>query len=98
MQQQLFKATEVMAEKIGGMSRPSSTLMDVRGLGKPGPFNNRQESWAKWSRSLENFVIGTIGDEFRPLMEHAAESEAELQGKDVDDLFGENADDLDKIE
>ena len=40
MEQQIVKAMDAMAEKIGGMSRPRGTLMDVKGLGKPVPFNN----------------------------------------------------------
>ena len=99
MQRQIVQTMDAMAEKIGGLSRqPRSTLMDVKGLGKPVQFNNNQEGWAKWSRSLENFVVGIFGDEFRVLIEHVAESETEMKRSEIEDLFGDGADELDRIE
>ena len=53
---------------------------------------------SKWSRSLQNYVIGVFGDGFRALIEHAAESEGEIKKTGVEELFGENADEIDKIE
>ena len=98
VQQDLVEAIGKMAEKIGSIAKPKESLMDVRGLGKPSVFNNKADGWAKWSRSLENYVIGVFGDDFRQLLEHAAESDSVVEKKEIDETFGELADDVDQIE
>ena len=46
---------------------------------------------------MENFVIGVLGDEFRVLIECAAEPESEQKKSDIGEMLGESADELDRI-
>ena len=41
---------------------------------------------------MQNYVIGVFGEGFRALIERAAESEGETKKTDVEERFGENAD------
>ena len=91
MQKQMTDAMTTIARKLESMGKSKTTLMDVKGLGRPGMFNNTHEAWLKWSRSMENFVVGIFGEDMGNMIEHAAESETEVTKKDVDDIFGENA-------
>ena len=43
-------------------------------------------------------MVGIFGEEFRVLIEHVAESETEMKRSEIEDLFGEGADELDRIE
>merc|ERR1712015_395778 len=56
---------EAMTKRIEGLDKTKTTLVDVKGLGKPIVFNNSHEQWSKWSRSLQNYVMGVFGDGFR---------------------------------
>ena len=47
---------------------------------------------------MENFVIGVFGDDFRSLIEFAAENETDIFKRDIDDFFGATADEIDRIE
>ena len=95
---QIMASMEAMTKRIEGLDKTKTTLVDVKGLGKPTVFNNSHEQWSKWSRSLQNYVIGVFGEGFRALIEHAAESEGDIKKTDVEELFGEGADEIDKIE
>ena len=97
LQQQMIDSMNAMATKIDGNGKGRTPLMDVRGLGKPETFHNTHEGWQKWSRTMENFVIGVFGDEFRSVIEIAAESDNEIAVTDLETSFGEQADELDRI-
>ena len=81
---QIMASMEAMTKRIEGLDKTKTTLVDVKGLGKPTVFNNSHEQWSKWSRSLQNYVIGVFGEGFRALIEPAAESDGEIKKTDVE--------------
>ena len=69
LQKEIVEQMKELTVKIEGIGSRKMSLMDVRGLGKPGTFNNTHESWSRWSRTMENFVIGVFGNEWRNVIE-----------------------------
>ena len=51
-----------------------------------------------WSRLMENFLTGVLGVAFRVVTEFAGETGSELKKNDIVEMFGENADEFDRIE
>ena len=72
------------------------TLIDTRGLGKPGNFTGQQDKWLSWSTKTRNYVLGVF-PELRPVLEWAEEKAGEISSDDIDESFGELADDSDTI-
>ena len=98
--QEMMSTMRALKESVkhdSGPRLPGGGLMDTKGLGKPTVFGNDQDKWSKWSRSFENFAVGIFGEEFRPLLEWAAESEQPLSKDEVERSFGEDADEADRI-
>ena len=76
---------------------PSLLLVDAKGLGKPGSFSNEENKYVKWARSVENYIIGVYGEEFRQVLEWALGCDQEVTAEMRDLAFGEGADDADRI-
>ena len=80
-------------------SKPQTAmLVDSRGLGKPNVFSNSEDSFQAWLRKTENYICGVFGEEFRKVLEWAIEHEGEIRVDEVDDTWGEGADESDRIE
>lgn len=41
-------------------------LIDTKGLGKPEAFDNKEDSFRRWARSIETLVASVYGTEYRP--------------------------------
>ena len=72
--------------------------MDKKELGKPQMLDNVQVMRSNWSRLVDNFVKGVLGEPFRVVIKCAAETESEFKNNDIEEMFSENADRLDSIE
>ena len=75
-----------------------TSLVDSKGLGKPWIFQNDQEKYISWARKTENYIVGIFGEEFRAVLEWAVGCETEIQEEDWQTAFGDEADEIDKIE
>jgi len=91
--------TQLMGEMRSVVRRgePSLLLVDAKGLGKPGSFSNEENKYVKWARSVENYIIGVYGEEFRQVLEWALGCDQEVTAEMRDLAFGEGADDADRI-
>ena len=47
---------------------------------------------------MENFLTSVLGEACRVVTEFAGETESELKKNDIQEMFGENADEFDRIE
>ena len=88
----------VIAAEVESAHKIKTSLMDVRGLGKLGVFGNSHEGWKKWSRASEIFAIGSFGGYFRSLIEQSGEFESMLTKRDIEQVFGNKAHEIDHIE
>ena len=52
-QRQMEASMSVMAAKVRSANTVKTSLLDVKGLGKPGVVGNSHEDWTKWSRAFE---------------------------------------------
>ena len=63
-------------------------LIDVRGIGKPYSFEEKEDRYLGWSRKFENWLVASYGDEFRAVLTWAVDSETTITSTMVDDEFG----------
>ena len=73
-------------------------MVDIKGIGKPYTFNNKQDQFLTWVRRTENYIVGVFGEEFRPVLEWAMGCETEISEDDLDLAFGAGADDCDRVD
>ena len=103
LQQAFVQQSVVLGELAEGIKKladkqQAAMLVDSRGLGKPSTFNNNEDNFPAWVRKTENYICGVFGEEFRKVLEWAIEHEGEIQTDEVEDTWGETADENDKIE
>jgi hypothetical protein len=103
LQTAFTQQTTVLGELAEGIkklgSKPQAAmLVDSRGLGKPSVFQNVEDSFPAWLRKTENYICGVFGEDFRKALEWAIEHEGEIRQDEVDDTWGDSADDADKID
>ena len=103
LQTAFVQQTTVLGELAEGIkqmaSKPQSLmLVDSKGLGKPSVFNNAEDSFPAWVRKTENYICGVFGESFRKVLEWSIEHEGEIRPDEVEDTWGEHADENDKIE
>ena len=55
--------------------------MDNRGIGKPQSFDNIEDHFRKWSRSVSNYVTSILGKSFETLLEWCVEQEEEVSAE-----------------
>ena len=60
------------AKGSGKSGESSFSLVDTRGISKPGVFNNRRDTWPSWSFRLGNFLEGAASG-FSKILEWAAD-------------------------
>ena len=97
--QMMAGMTQLMEQMRGVVNRGERDLLlvDAKGLGKPQLFNNDENKYVKWSRSVENYVIGVYGEEFRPVMDWALGCDTEVTQAMRTRAYGAEADDVDRI-
>ena len=68
-------------------ARARPNLIDLRGLGKPEKFDNKEESFVMWARRTQNFIAGAY-PEAREILAQAAELEeaATVESIDTEEL------------
>ena len=100
--EKMVKAFEKMAEN----KNDDKKLVDTRGLGKPPSFGrgdsaHLEKDFPTWQRKVKNYVVGVHAD-MEAALDWAAETPKTLQGPAgelmLDQTFGEQADENDKIE
>ena len=57
--------------------------MDTKGLGRPEVFDNKEESFRRWIRSINNLVAGVFGTDFEAVLETCLDSEDPIDLKDL---------------
>ena len=78
-------------------SSSSRSLVDIRGMGKPPVFKGTEEDWPEWAGKFANY-LSAVHEDADTALEWAEERTGEIQEADIDDQFGDLADDNDKIE
>ena len=69
--------------------------MDTKGLGRPEVFDNKEESFRGWNRSINNLVAGVYGPDYGKVLESCLDSEDPI---DLQDLAGNQHPDVDGLE
>ena len=103
--QEMLQANKDMLAEFSkafkNMSRGSSgnkTLIDVRGLGRPPTYDGKEEQrFLPWSVKTRNYVTGVYA-ELGEVMDWASDLENTLTFEILNQAYGEEADDVDRIE
>ena len=87
---QLAALPEALAASLGssgGSTARRPNLIDLKGLGRPEKFDNKEESFVMWARRTQNFIAGAYL-EAREILAQAAECEevVTVQSIDIKDL------------
>ena len=59
------------------------TLVDIKGLGKPVTFDNKEASFLAWSRKSESYIV-SVFPKFRKILTWASEQELPIDMDDID--------------
>ena len=86
------------AVKEGQQMNVDRGLIDTKGLGKPYVFTEDDAKFRHWAIKVEDFIIGKYGDEFRQVLEWATDFEGDMKYQDLNDSFGDEADEAERIE
>ena len=63
-------------------------MVDTKGLGKPDLFDNTEDHFRRWARSIDNLFISVFGHEFIKVLEWCLEQEDQIETKMGEDEFG----------
>ena len=92
---------QVLAQSVGELAqqlkkdpKEKKILMDTKGLGKPEPFDNKEDSFRRWIRSINNLIAGVFGNDFEKVLETCLDTEDPI---DVKDLVDNQHPDVDNI-
>jgi hypothetical protein len=68
--QQFGQSTEALstASATASASGGRQSLIDVKGLGKPPPFENEISKFTEWFKKTTGFLVAAYGAGFRPLL------------------------------
>ncbi len=92
-----IEAQQQVLKKIVETHKPTKTLIDPRGLGKPQVFKNDEDKFQAWAIKIKGYVLGIYPD-LRDAMAWAAELTDRITEIDLDAAYGDSADDVDKVE
>ena len=98
-----------MAKSLGDLARSLENkserkdrrlLVDTKGLGKPETFNNHEQSFRRWTRTVCNLTVGVFGKEFQDVLDYCLDVEdavdfTVLETKFEDDLDSDGIPGLD---
>ena len=83
---------QVLAQSVGELAqqlkrdpKEQKILMDTTGLGKPEPFDNKEDSFRRWIRSINNLIAGVFGNDFEKVLETCLDTEDPIDVKDLVD-------------
>ena len=83
---------QVLAQSVGELAqqlkkdpKEKKILMDTKGLGKLEQFDNREDSFRRWIRSLNNLISGVFGNGFDKVLETCLDTEDPIDVKDLVD-------------
>ena len=94
----MIQLMDRMSEQLRRMAeRDRPSLVDTRGIGKPTVFKSEEPRFIEWSGKTEDYLIG-IEPKLADMLEWSLEQETEVTIQMVREKFGDDADDLDKIE
>ena len=87
----LAVSVQALAQQVaaGAAPRAPRSLLDTRGLGKPSTFEDKEERFVSWVRKVENFLVASLGEGFRPLLEWASERDTAIVANDWDIAYGQ---------
>ena len=92
---------QVLAQSVGELAqqlkkdpKEKKILMDTKGLGKPEPFDNKEDSFRRCIRSINNLIAGVFGNDFEKVLETCLDTEDPI---DVKDLVDNQHPDVDNI-
>ena len=77
----------------GAAPRQPQSLLDTRGLGKPSTFEDKEERFVSWVRKVENYLVASLGESFRPLLEWAGERDTAIVANDWEIAYGQGTQD-----
>ena len=63
-------------------------LIDTKGLGRPEAFDNKEDSFRRWARSIETLMASVYGTEYTAVLEQVLDSESEVLVSDLETAFG----------
>ena len=85
------KLLETMGQLLEEARGRSSILIDTKGLARPTTFANEDAKFLGWSRKVENFLVGSFGEDFRRVLEWAVEEQQNIGEETVLSEFGPEA-------
>eukprot|EP00435_Cladocopium_sp_Y103_P007713 s12_g2.t1 len=71
--------------------------MDTKGLGRPEVFDNKEESFRRWIRTINNLVAGVFGPDYDKVLESCLDSEDPIDLKDLAENEHPDVDGIDRV-
>ena len=91
-EQGMTRIMEGLVTQIRALSeRSRPALVDVKGIGKPKPFENDESRFHEWARKTEDFLV-TIDPKFEKALEWALEKENPINIEEVERELGGSID------
>ena len=86
----LAQSVQTLATMVAAGTAPRNalSLLDTRGLGKPSTFEDKEERFVSWVRKVENYLVASLGQSFRPVLEWASERDTAIVANDWDIAYG----------
>ena len=85
--QVLAKSVGDLAQQLKKDPKEKKILMDTKGLGKPETFDNKEDSFRRWIRSINNLIAGVFGNDFDKVLEECLDSEDPVVVQDLDNKY-----------
>ena len=95
--QALAASVGALAQSLKRDNTDRKILMDAKGLGRPEVFENKDESFRRWTRSIKNLVAGVFGPDFGKVLESCLESEDPIDLKELADNQRPDVENIDKV-
>ena len=95
--QALAASVGELAQSLKRDNTDRKILMDTKGLGRPEVFENKEESFRRWIRSINNLVAGVFGPDFDKVLESCLDSEDPIDLKDLADNQHPDVENIDKV-
>ena len=102
---ELLKAQQTgfseMAKSIGDLAQTLETkserkdrrlLVDTKDLGKPETFNNDEQSFRRWARTVCNLTVGVFGQGFQDVLDYCLDLEDAVDFGILETKFGDDLD------
>ena len=95
--QALAQSVGALAQSLKRDSTDRKILMDTKGLGRPEVFDNKEESFRRWIRSINNLVAGVFGTDFEAVLETCLDSEDPIDLKDLTENQHPDVDNIERV-